>query len=190
MHEWITTYTGRRFSPLYPNPNDVDIEDIAHALSNICRFGGHTKEFYSVAQHSFYVAEWVADWLKTTNRYWKAHVVAQALLHDAPEAYMGDVVTPIKVTMGDYKKAETVLMETIFEGLGILVPVRGGEVCQAIKKIDLSMFLTEYIQLFQGAKPYVEVPEGVEPWHELDIYCWTPDEAKKNFLGMWRKYKP
>lgn len=190
MHEWITTYTGRRFSPLYPSPNDVDIVDIAHALSQICRFGGHTKEFYSVAQHSCYVVELIEKWLKTTRRYWKFYVPAQALLHDASEAYLGDVVTPVKATMGDYKKAEATLQETIFDGLGISMPVRGGEVCQAIKKADNSMFFTEYLRLFKEDKPYVEVPPDIEPWWDLDIVCWPPARAEACFLSMWDQYKP
>lgn len=191
MHEWITTYTGKRFSPLYPQPQDVDIVDIAHALSRICRFGGHTKEFYSVAQHCYYVAEIVDEWIQTTRRYWHRYVVTQALLHDASEAYLGDVVTPVKATMNDYKKAETNLQEVIFEGLKIPFPVQGGEVCQAIKKADQRMFLTEYISLF-GTKPWVEVPEGIEPWGALDegIDCWTPEIAEINFLGLYNEYKP
>lgn len=190
MHEWITTYTGKRFSPLHPDPDDVDIEDIAHALSQICRFGGHTKEFYSVAQHCYYVAELVEEWLLSISRYWKKGVVAQALLHDASEAYLGDVVTPVKVTMGDYKRAEALLQAAIFEGLGLYAPVPFGEVCVAIKKADQRMFLTEYIKLFGGTKPYVNVSDGIEPWTDLDIECWSSDVAEENFLGMWEHYKP
>ena len=191
MHEWITTYTGKRFYPLNPRPEDVDILDIAHAVSQICRFGGHTRQFYSVAQHSWYVAERIRKWITNVQRHWKAHVVVQGLLHDASEAYLGDVVTPVKTTMGDYKRAEAVLMEAIYEGLGVAMPARFGEVCKAIKKADEEMFLTEYITLFREPKrPYVLVPGGVEPVWDLDIDYWTPAQAEFNFLAMWEQYKP
>jgi len=81
---WITTYTGKRFHYLDPQPEEIDIVDIAHALSLTCRFGGHCKEFYSVAEHSIRVAEIVPKEFQLL-----------ALLHDAGEAYTGDVQSPI-----------------------------------------------------------------------------------------------
>ncbi len=189
-HEWITTYTGKKFEPLHPSPYGVDIVDIAHALSQICRFGGHTKEFYSVAQHCFYVAELIDDWYVAKRRYWHKYVVVQALLHDASEAYLGDVVTPVKVTFNDYKKAEKILQETIFEGLGLPSPVQDGEVYRAIKFADERMFYTEYNQLFSGDKPCVRVGNELVPEADIEIECWTPEIAEINFLGMYHEYKP
>src|SRR5271156_4912831 len=80
---WIQTFTGKKFYPFNPKPQDIDIRDIAHALSNICRFTGHTKRFYSVAEHSRNVAKLVP-----------AHMKLQALLHDASEAYLCDIARP------------------------------------------------------------------------------------------------
>lgn len=84
---FIKTFTGRRFYVLNPRPEDIDIWDIAHALSNIGRFTGHAKRFISVAEHSLRVASMVP-----------AEHKLQALLHDASEAYYGDVSTPCKHT--------------------------------------------------------------------------------------------
>jgi len=81
--DWIQTYTGKRFWPLDPRPEDVDILDIAHSLSLLCRFTGHTSSFYSVSQHSILVAQEVPKRL----RLW-------ALFHDAAEAYIGDIARP------------------------------------------------------------------------------------------------
>jgi len=86
--DWMQTYTGRMFYPLSPEPDQVCLEDIGHALANVCRFGGHTSSFYSVAQHSVLVARLVG----TTH----PELQANALLHDAPEAYLGDIVRPLK----------------------------------------------------------------------------------------------
>lgn len=92
---WIQTFTGLRFDLLDPQPDQICIEDIAHALSQLCRFTGHTMYFYSVAQHSLLVSQLV-----------KPTLALVALLHDAPEAYIGDVSSPLKALLPDYKKIE------------------------------------------------------------------------------------
>jgi 5'-deoxynucleotidase YfbR-like HD superfamily hydrolase len=86
---WICTYTGRKFFPLDPNPDDISIMDIAHALSNQCRFAGHTLRNYSVAEHSIYVSK-LCD----------PQDALDGLLHDAPEAYLVDLPRPIKNSPG------------------------------------------------------------------------------------------
>lgn len=92
---WMQTFTGRMFWPLDPRPEEIFIEDIAHALSHYCRFGGHCKTFYSVAEHSLFVANLVP-----------AKDRLHALLHDAAEAYLGDMINPLKRTMPEYERAE------------------------------------------------------------------------------------
>lgn len=100
--ETIRTFKGHYINVFDPKPESIDIEDIAHALSHVCRFGGHTKEFYSVAQHSIEVMELCSDDNKLS-----------ALLHDASEAYMCDMPRPIKRHLPDYKKVENGLMHAI-----------------------------------------------------------------------------
>jgi hypothetical protein len=92
---WMQTFTGRRFYPLAPSPDDVDPIDIAHALSLICRYGGHTRRFYSVAEHCVLMSYEVP-----------AEDALWALLHDATEAYVGDMVRPLKHHMADYIEVE------------------------------------------------------------------------------------
>lgn len=92
---WILTKTGRRFDLIDPKPHDIDPEDIAHALSNLCRFTGHTREFYSVAQHCVLVSCLVS----------REHMLS-ALLHDATEAYVNDIASPIKVQLAVYRAME------------------------------------------------------------------------------------
>jgi hypothetical protein len=109
----IRTYTGKMFNVFEPDPDLICIEDIAHALSNLCRFGGHTRLFYSVAQHSIRVANEVSP----------ANKMA-ALLHDASEAYMLDITRPIKYFIPKYREYEMNLMLTIAEVFDFEYPLK------------------------------------------------------------------
>lgn len=93
---WMISYKGNRLYPLDLRPDDIDIEEIAHSLSNICRFGGHCKEFYSVAQHSVIVTDLLTSEFKLCG-----------LLHDSTEAYCGDMVRPLKKSLPEFERIET-----------------------------------------------------------------------------------
>jgi len=105
---YIRTYTGRKFWPLNPQPEDIDIDDIAHALSLVARFTGHTYCFYSVAEHSLYVSTLAVRLAMTAVRDWPAsmrvpyarEIALWGLMHDASEAYLCDMPSPIKRTPG------------------------------------------------------------------------------------------
>lgn len=124
MDPTICTAGGRLISLLHSHPGDVDIQDIAHALSNTCRFGGHTREFYSVAQHSVLVCQQFLavsphsriDRMSDAQRRAMARV---ALLHDAAEAYLGDVVSPLKERLHGYKPIEQQMLARIFAEFGL-----------------------------------------------------------------------
>src|SRR5690349_19702773 len=111
---WMQTFTGRRFYPLDPKVEDIDPTDIAHALSLICRYGGHVTRFYSVAEHCVLLSHAVSP----ENALW-------ALLHDATEAYVGDMVRPLKQHMPAYRDVEDRLMLVIADRFGL--PIRDGE---------------------------------------------------------------
>ena len=91
--DWIQTFTGKRIYPFDPDPDLICIDDIAHALSNICRFTGHVKHFYSVAQHSVIVANAIPDSLGVPHT---NELYLQALLHDAQEYLFSDLSRPLK----------------------------------------------------------------------------------------------
>jgi hypothetical protein len=105
---WIETFSGARIDPYHPHPEEIFLIDIAHALSNICRFTGHSKVFYSVAQHSLLVSWLVEEKFKK-----------EALFHDAGEAYMNDLARPIKTELNYYVQSEHMLREMIFQKFGI-----------------------------------------------------------------------
>jgi hypothetical protein len=104
---WTETYTGRQFFFSRPDEHDYSLDDIAHQLSLICRFGGSCAFHYSVAQHSLLIAE--ALWRDTGN----PHLCLDALFHDAAEAYLGDVKKPIKMHLKAYQVAEAAVDRAI-----------------------------------------------------------------------------
>jgi hypothetical protein len=114
--DWIETYSGVKFYPLDPRPEDVKLEDIVHALSHQCRFGGHCKQFYSVAQHSLMVS-----------RILKAMgagplVQLYGLIHDFAEAYVIDVPRPLKQLIPQLKEIEEKVFTVILEAFDISKP--------------------------------------------------------------------
>lgn len=116
----IRTYTGKFIDVFNLSLDDICIEDIAHALSNECRWGGHCKEFYSVAQHSMFVVKCVSDKNKLA-----------ALLHDGSEAYLRDIPKPIKLRLPDYCKLEEEVMQKIATKFGFSYPLD-----EEVKKVD------------------------------------------------------
>jgi hypothetical protein len=166
--DWIITFRSVQFFPLDPRVEEIHLEDIAHSLSNQCRFAGHCKSFYSVAQHSVLVSRRVP----VEHARW-------GLLHDAAEAYLVDLPRPIKrcSAMGDlYREIEARLMRAICERFGLPF----GEPPE-VKAIDNAMLMTE--------KRDVMPPSPVE-WHCTDekalpeiIVPWSPTEAEARFLG-------
>jgi hypothetical protein len=162
--EWIQTFTGRQFYPLDPRPEDVCLDDIAHALALVARFNGHTRAFYSVAQHSVLVSRLVSD-----------DVALWALLHDASEAYLCDVPRPVKhaAAMGAYRDAEARVQDTIFAHFGLTGPVP-----TAVKLADQIVLLTEKRDLMAQGPLWAAIDASPAPW---TIRPFTPEQAERAF---------
>lgn len=166
--DWIQTYSGVQFWPLDARPEEVRIEDIAHALSNLCRFGGHTNTFYSVAQHCCLVAQHCPP----------EHRFA-GLLHDATEAYLVDVPSPIKQFLVGYKDIEAGLARVIGERFGVCLEPLPPDVHEQ----DARALWTEKRDI-KGPQPARwGIPE-MEPY-PTHIQTWTPAYAEKAFLRMF-----
>lgn len=173
--EWLQTYTGKKFRPLSPHPDDICIEDIAHALSNLCRFGGHLPEFYSVAQHSVWVSNIV-----------KPEFALAALLHDATEAYVVDVPRPLKRLLTDYRRIEGHLANTIEFKFGLK---QGATTVKEIKTADSLMLCREASQFLKvdPSKDWGYDFKEPEPDTYKGILPTGPAEAKKLFLERYRE---
>lgn len=166
---WFPTASGIKFDLAAPTVDMIDLADIAVALGKLCRFNGHCHDFYSVAEHSFHVARLVDDSLRV-----------YGLLHDAHEAYVGDLIYPLKQFIGaDELDALTDRIdELIYRKCGI--PAPGAAVKAAVKRADLVALATERRDLF----PDLAIPdewivdrEKVEPSDRLRIWNWNSDVA-------------
>lgn len=165
--DWIQTFSGLKFWPLDPRPSEILIVDVAHALSLLCRFNGHIRKFYSVAQHSVLVSHRVPP----EDALW-------GLLHDASEAYIADVTSPVKRSheMSPYRDVERRIMATTCEAFGLPM-VQPASVSEA----DVRMLVTERRDLLHRT----DFPwrfDHVEPYGDLTIVPWSPDVAEQAFL--------
>ena len=170
----IQTVSGRWVDPLAPRPDDLDIEDIAQALSNQCRFGGHTRVFYSVAQHSAIVCDLVLE------RGADPETALAALLHDAGEAYLVDLPHPLKhrSELGPpYRRAEARLEAAIQERFAV------GPLDPSLKPLDRSLLATERA-LFTSTDGRWPELDGFEPL-DMDIEPWPAPRAKEEFLARF-----
>ena len=147
---FIRTYTGIRINPLEPDNNRIDIKDIAHALSLLCRANGHFKTFYSVGQHS------INCMMEAKARGYSKKVQFACLLHDASEAYLSDVTRPVKAEMPQYRAIEKPLQDIIWSKyLG--EPLTEDEFEQ-VRDIDDAILYYEFIY-FMNEAIYEKQPE-------------------------------
>jgi hypothetical protein len=171
---YLQTVSGRWVNPFDPDPAQLDPGDIARALANQCRFGGHCRVFYSVAQHSVIVSELVEQ------RGGDVEDVFAALMHDATEAYLGDMPHPLKhrsALGAEFKAAEDHLEQVILDRFSIKADV------PEIKRADRALLATER-RAFSAETWHWPELEGVEPL-DLELTAWPPDEAARAFAERY-----
>lgn len=163
METYITTYTGRKICPLDPDPEQINALDIAHHLSNLCRFAGAVNEFYSVAEHSCRVFDFLS-WMSFDNR----NILLWGLLHDASEAYLMDLPAPVKHSdeMKSYRNVEKRMMDAICTRFNLPLTEP-----QEIYFADKTLLATEQRDLMHpgsftqnGIKP---LPDRIHPWRSV-----------------------
>lgn len=177
--DWMQTFSGRRFWPLHPRAEDVCVEDIAHALSLQCRYGGHCLWFYSVAEHSVLLAKWVLD--HGAGSIVERRILALwLLLHDGGESYVSDMVRPLKRHMPEFRNVEDGVTWAIYERFGLDPAMEPREV----KQLDNRILMDERAQ--------VMCPTG-DDWHfggeteplGVKLQFWSPERAEQEFLAMF-----
>ena len=179
MKSEILTHTGKLFDFLNPTSDMICIEDIAHSLSNLCRYTGHTRKFYSVAQHCILMAE--SDKCPGDP--------LSKLLHDSAEAYIGDIASPLKRLLrvdNHLPYYETVkcyefgILKTISQALGYPI-----DISAEVKKSDKIMLATEVRDLMPQSDVWKtwDLPEPLE----TRIYCETPATVEWYFLDLYKQ---
>ena len=164
MRDWSQTYTGKRFE--YAGEIDssmICIRDIARSLSMQCRYNGHVEKFYSVAEHSIAMSFQVP-----------AEARLYALPHDAAEAYIGDIITPLKTDA--MRELEDRILDVILSRYDV-------KRHDAIKLADLRMMYTEKLQLLAPG-PDWDILTGIESY-AIKLQCYSPSEAERNFISRF-----
>lgn len=169
---WMSVYTGGKFFPLDPKPEEIFIGDIAHALSLNNRFNGHTKWPYSVAQHSVLCAKYIEG---------NNNTKLAALLHDATEAYIGDMIRPIKFYMQDFKEIEHKIEKVIMKKFGV---VFDKQTQAEVKTIDNLMCSAEKRDLHPTKTYWFNMPD---PSSIPKIEPWGHSYAKGQFMRMFNE---
>lgn len=160
----IKTYTGIMFDPTQPEKKYINIRDIAHALSMLCRANGHFKSFYSVGQHCINCAKEAAA------RGLSVRVQLGCLLHDGSEAYVSDITRPVKQVLPKYLEIEEPLQQTVWDKW--LTPALTPEETRQVFEIDDDMLLHEFLVLMDTA-----LSDNIPPLHALAQFDFVGFEA-------------
>ncbi|MDY3867829.1 MAG: phosphohydrolase [Pyramidobacter sp.] len=169
----IRTFSGRFINPLQPDAEHICIEDIAHALSQMCRAGGHFRSFLSVAQHS------VNCCLEAEARGLCVTLRLACLLHDAGEAYLSDITRPVKQFLPEYRKYEDTLLNVIWEKY--LPRVLSENEVRQVFDIDDAMLWHEFSALM-GEELWAERPQLHS---QPDFSSHSMEETERHFLDLF-----
>lgn len=164
----ILLSTGAYFDYGDPENSAFTIEDIANGLAMTCRFGGQCRRHYSVAQHSWHMSYVVPP-----------QDALAALMHDAAEAFVGDLPKPLKVLLPEYKSIEIRIENAIFDRFRIARPLPA-----SIKEADVRMLVTEQREVMHNRDDW-DYTRGREPY-QFALPIWAPHEARAQFLGRFR----
>ncbi len=158
MTSSILTSTGKWFDILKPSPSIIELQDIASALSKLCRFGGHCSQFYSVAEHSILAAE-----LMRQRHGSNQTLLRWALLHDASEAYVVDIPRPAKRQLGDYVRIEEAIQRAVAERFGLPwpMPKEVHEVDNDILSLELRAYMPNQPDALLPPLPVVGLADGL-----------------------------
>lgn len=186
MTAWLQTRSGLAFDFEDPRPEQINIGDIAHALGHLCRFAGHASRFYSVAEHSVHCARFLnePDGTKDFARW--------GLMHDAHEAYVVDIPSPLKRLLPDYQHIENLAEIAVRTRFGLF-----GVMPSPVRNTDVAILREEAKALHcEPPRPW-NLPESKwlfecahEHWAQWTPECWPAPEASARFLEMFRELFP
>lgn len=165
-NNYLKTYMGKKVDPLQVKAEDITLEDIAHALSLMCRGNGQVVHFYSVGQHCINCAK------EAEARGWCKRLQLGCLLHDAAEAYMSDLITPIKIHMPQYYEIEERFLDVVYEKFGLADLSK--EEWDMIMEVDRALLIYDLVELLKEPVPeegyrVVRIPDiEFRPFEEVE----------------------
>lgn len=168
----IMLFSGAELDFRNPSASSFTIDDIAHGLSLLCRYAGQCRDFYSVAEHCLHVSYLVPE-----------HAFA-GLMHDAAEAFVGDITRPLKQMLPQYKKIERSVEEVIFSRFNVSWPIPS-----AVKQADLALLAAEQAHLMPPGTDRWASDAGIKP-ASIQIKCLAPRDAEAAFLARFRELQP
>ena len=175
--DWMQTHSGLAFYPLDPAPEDIVPTDIAHSLAMQCRYNGHVRRFYSVAEHCVLMSDWMLEHAEPRNADRARYLALWALLHDAAEAYIGDMVRPLKINM----PAFVALDELVTAAVARRFALEDAVIPSAVKAVDTRILLDEKAALL-GDSPRSWALGDLEPLG-VKIRGWEPAIAKWEYIA-------
>jgi hypothetical protein len=168
----IMLASGHLFDFLDPHGSEFTIEDVAHGLSLVCRYTGQCRDFYSVAEHSLLVSDVVAEY-----KY-------EALLHDAAEAFIGDVTRPLKQLLPEYRRIEAAVEDAVTERFGLDRNYRA-----IVKAADLRVLAAEQMQVMAPGTADWAAEAGIEP-APVSVRFLSPSVVRRSFLERYERLRP
>lgn len=171
---WMVTNSGKKFDFKRVSAKNICLQDIAHSLSYTCRYNGQCHAFYSVAEHAMNMADYILRMgLEKDGEITQATLARadQALLHDAAEAYCGDMVSPLKAVFPEFKEYEHKLMFKIFKKYHL-----GVELHPFVKEADTRIMLNEKARLFPPDHPLWGWEHQLAPLEGVVINCFSPPD--------------
>lgn len=163
----IMLHSGAWFDFASPHTSPFTAEDIGHGLAHICRYSGQCTKFYSVAEHSLLVSD-VAKGFEY-----------EALLHDAAEAFIGDITRPLKQMLPDFKRIEAVVQDAVLERFGLSHPLP-----QQVKEADLRVLAAEQRQIMPAGTDGWRAELNIEP-APIVVRHLAPEVAKRMWLDKF-----
>lgn len=173
MTTWMETYSGDKFDYVDIATNKINIRDIAHGLSQVCRFSGQCRVFYSVATHSVLASRLLKDPVESM----------LALLHDASEAYAADIPRPLKYQLPEYRRIEKEIQHRVYDQLLGFVPT--DEEYKPVDYVDNQMLMLEAEKLLPSQGKTWDPELTSIPKADIELQYWSPKYAEGMFMTQW-----
>lgn len=193
--EWFETYSGIKFYPLNPKVEDINIIDIVNSLTQLVRAGGHFKHFYSIASHLINCTSEAEQRTKDWDKDKQEEFLKQVFIHDFTEAYVSDLVSPLKRSIPEYKEVENKIEQVIYEKFGVTLD-KNSDNYKLLKEIDVAITAYEAYHLMPNLKhwdtsySYLVENKDKRDLSHIDLSENKINDVKISFIWMFDELFP